>query len=157
MWRLSGIFRSVQLWVRPKNHISDYCLTTELSPDYSQAVVTADIEICNTAHKAAKDITVAFLLDGKEAVGKLKQLASGDTTHVQLNCQLQSPRLWSSEKPNLYPIAIELRDRKGNVVEHFDNHLGVKKVEIVGEVFKINGKNVKLRGVNRHEHPCATN
>lgn len=156
MWRLSGIFRSVQLWVRPKNHISDYCLTTELSPDYSQAVVTADIEICNTAHKAAKDITVAFLLDGKEAVGKLKQLASGDTTHVQLNCQLQSPRLWSSEKPNLYPIAIELRDRKGNVVEHFDSHLGVKKVEIVGEVFKINGKNVKLRGVNRHEHHPRT-
>ena len=43
MWRLSGIFRSVQLWVRPKNHISDYCLTTELSPDYSQAVVTLGI------------------------------------------------------------------------------------------------------------------
>jgi len=47
-------------------------------------------------------------------------------------------------------------DRKGNVVEHFDNHLGVKKVEIVGEVFKINGKNVKLRGVNRHEHHPRT-
>ena len=32
----------------------------------------------------------------------------------------------------------------------------MKKVEIVGEVFKINGKNVKLRGVNRHDHHPRT-
>ena len=32
----------------------------------------------------------------------------------------------------------------------------MKKVEVVGEVFKINGKNVKLRGVNRHDHHPLT-
>lgn len=31
-------------------------------------------------------------------------------------------------------------------------HLGVKRIDIVGEVFKINGRNVKFRGVNRHDH-----
>ena len=41
------------------------------------------------------------------------------------------------------------KDKKGNTIEHFDYHFGVKRVECVGEVFKINGKNVKLRGVNR--------
>ena len=29
-------------------------------------------------------------------------------------------------------------------------------MEVVGEVFKINGKNVKLRGVNRHDHHPIT-
>ena len=51
---------------------------------------------------------------------------------------------------------MELLDEKGTVIEHFDYHLGVKKVEVVGEVFKINGKNVKLRGVNRHDHHPLT-
>ena len=51
---------------------------------------------------------------------------------------------------------MELLDEKGTVIEHFDYHLGVKKVEVVGEVFKINGKNVKLRGVNRHDHHPQT-
>ena len=32
----------------------------------------------------------------------------------------------------------------------------MKRVECVGEVFKINGKNVKLRGVNRHDHHPVT-
>jgi beta-galactosidase len=51
---------------------------------------------------------------------------------------------------------VELQDKKRQVVEHFDYHLGVKRVECVGEVFKINGKNVKLRGVNRHDHHPVT-
>ncbi len=49
-----------------------------------------------------------------------------------------------------------MNDAKSSVVEHFDYHLGVKRVECVGEVFKINGKNVKLRGVNRHDHHPVT-
>ena len=32
----------------------------------------------------------------------------------------------------------------------------MKKAEVVGEVFKINGQNVKLRGVNRHDHHPKT-
>lgn len=62
----------------------------------------------------------------------------------------------TEEKPSLYPFSVELQDEKGTVIEHFDYHLGVKKVEVVGEIFKINGKNVKLRGVNRHDHHPKT-
>ncbi len=51
---------------------------------------------------------------------------------------------------------MELQDKQSQVIEHFDYHLGVKRVECVGEVFKINGKNVKLRGVNRHDHHPVT-
>ena len=152
MWRFSGIFRPVQLWVRPLAHISDYYVTATPNADYSTAVVNAEVELCNTSSKRAKGLTVALLIDGQEIKGTLRHLPANDTTHVQLACELRQPRLWSAEKPHLYPFAIELRDRRGSVIEHFDYHLGVKRIEIAGEVFKVNGKNVKFRGINRHDH-----
>ena len=156
MWRLSGIFRSVELWVRPLEHIADYHVTAVPNADFSQANVAADVAVCNTGKKKARILKVVFTINGKSIEQRMNNLAAGDTTHVRLSCQLQNPRLWSAEKPNLYPFSVELRDEKGNIIEHFDYHLGVKRVECVGEVFKINGQNVKLRGVNRHDHHPVT-
>ncbi|MBO4907175.1 MAG: beta-galactosidase [Bacteroidaceae bacterium] len=150
MWRLSGIFREVQLWVRPLVHIADYKVEAIPNNDFSQAQVTADIAICNTGKKKARNVMPVLIIDGKTIEGQLKSLPAGDTVTVRLKYQIDNPKLWSAEKPNLYPFSIELGD------EHFDNHLGVKRVECVGEVFKINGKNVKLRGVNRHDHHPVT-
>ena len=152
MWRLSGIFRPVQLWVRPLTHICDYQVTPELNDDFSLATVRASISLCNTGKKKAKGLQAVLEIDGQVLTSSLKSLAAGDTATLNLTCQIENPQLWSAEKPHLYPYSIELRDKKGQVIEHFDYHLGVKKVEIVGEVFKVNGKNVKLRGVNRHDH-----
>lgn len=156
MWRLSGIFREVQLWVRPLVHIANYHVTAVPDQDFTQANVTADITICNTSRKKARNWKGLLKIGGKTIEGRLKSLVAGDSTHIQLMYQMEHPRLWSAEKPNLYPFSVELCDAKGSVVEHFDYHLGVKRVECAGEVFKINGKNVKLRGVNRHDHHPLT-
>ena len=154
-WRLSGIFRSVQLWVRPLVHIADYHVTAEPNADYSKANVRAKIQVCNTGHKAAKKLKAVMNI-GENHRGTIPMILSGDTSTIELTCTIDNPKLWSAEKPNLYPFSVELQDAKGNTIEHFDYHLGVKKVEVVGEVFKINGKNVKLRGVNRHDHHPKT-
>ena len=156
MWRLSGIFRPVELWVRPLAHISNYQVTAEPNADYTKAEVKASISLCNTGKKTAKNLQAVLLFNGREVKGELKQLAAGDTTTLSLGYTLNHPMPWSAEKPNLYPFSVELRDAKNNIIEHFDYHLGVKKVEVIGEVFKINGKNVKLRGVNRHDHHPKT-
>jgi beta-galactosidase len=170
MWRLSGIYRPVQLWVRPLVHISDYHVTAEPNSDYSKACVRARIQVCNTGNKIAKKLKTIIHIgenhgDRHSVIRSQSSLLteepvpmilSGDTTTVTLTCTIDKPLLWSAEKPNLYPFSIELQDEKGSVIEHFDYHFGVKKVEVVGEVFKINGKNVKLRGVNRHDHHPKT-
>ena len=150
MWRLSGIFREVQLWVRPLVHIADYKVEAVPNQDFSQAAVTANIAICNTGKKKTKNLKVSLNIDGKTIEGHLKSLTAGDTTNIKLTYLIEEPLLWSAEKPYLYPFSLNLGD------EHFDNHIGVKRVECVGEVFKINGKNVKLRGVNRHDHHPVT-
>ena len=156
MWRLSGIFRSVQLWIRPLVHIADYKVQAVPNRSFSEASVTADISICNTGKQKVRDLTATLKIDGKSIGGQLESINVGDTTRMHLSYLIKNPRLWSAEKPNLYPFSIELADEKGKVIEHFDYHLGVKRVECVGEVFKINGKNVKLRGVNRHDHHPIT-
>ena len=155
MWRLSGIFREVQLWVRPLVHIADYHVTAMPNADYSQAEVKTIVSICNTSKKMAK-IRPVMIIDEITADMAEVQVNAGDTISRIFCYTLKNPRLWSAEKPNLYPFSVELEDENGNTIEHFDYHFGVKKVEVIGEVFKINGKNVKLRGVNRHDHHPTT-
>ena len=156
MWRLSGIFRSVQLWVRPLVHIADYRVKSEPNTDFTKASVTAAVKICNMGSKMSKGMGVRLNIDGKTIEGKVMDIAVGDTISASLEYTIDNPHLWSAAKPILYPFSIELLDNKGSISEHFDYHLGVKRVECVGEVFKVNGKNVKLRGVNRHDHHPRT-
>ena len=171
MWRLSGIFRSVQLWVRPLVHISDYQVTAVPNADYSKFTVNAKIAVCNTGKKTAKDLLVQLEMACPELYGvnvnpnhrnitnhRIPKLPAGDTITVELAYHYDTPpRLWSAEKPWLYPFTLQLLGTKDSMNdEAFNYHFGVKKVEVVGEVFKINGKNVKLRGVNRHDHHPKT-
>ena len=155
IWRLSGIFRPVQLWVRPLTHISDYQVTAQPSDDYGKATVRAKVSLANVGKKCAKHLKVVLHIDGHAVTSDVPVLDTNGGV-ATLQYVIDKPRLWSAEKPDLYPFSLELQDKKGRVIEHFDYHVGVKKVEVAGEVFKINGKNVKLRGVNRHDHHPRT-
>ena len=171
MWRLSGIFRSVQLWVRPLVHITDYHVEAIPNADYSDFTVKAKVSICNKGKKIAKNLLVQLQMACPELYGvninpnhrnitnhRIPKLPAGDTITIELAYHYDTPpRLWTAEKPWLYPFTLQLlgmKDSKND--EEFSYHFGVKKVEVVGEVFKINGKNVKLRGVNRHDHHPKT-
>ena len=171
MWRLSGIFREVQLWVRPLVHITDYKVEAVPNADFSKFTVKAKVSVCNTGKKTAKNLLAQLQIACPELNGvnvnpshhnvtncRIPKLRAGDTITVELIFPYETARyLWSAEKPWLYPYTVQLlgsKDCKDD--EHFENHFGVKRVECVGEVFKINGKNVKLRGVNRHDHHPVT-
>lgn len=145
MWRLSGIFRPVQLWVRPLVHIADYSLTGDPDGNF-----TITMKVCNTGKKTAKRIPVTVYLGDKKMSHKISKIVRGDTIVETMRTRFDNIHLWSAHDPYLYPVSIDVGE------EHFDNHYGFKKVEIVGEVLKINGKNVKLRGVNRHDHHPRT-
>ena len=155
MWRLSGIFREVQLWVRPLVHIADYRVHAEPAADYSRADVRAVIAVSNAGRRRGA-VEAVLTIDGKTVRERVRAINGGDTVRVSLACVIDKPRLWSAEKPHLYPFSVELLDGRRRLIEHFDYHLGVRRVECVGEVFKVNGRNVKLRGVNRHDHHPVT-
>lgn len=157
MWRLSGIFRPVQLWVRPLVHIADYKLITKPMLSRQRGEVwrgsfEAFVKVCNTGKKAVKDVPVSVHVGGLDVKldETIPMIAAGDTVEVALRTIIDRIHPWSAHDPYLYPVSI---DAAG---EHFDYQTGFKQVEIEGEVLKINGKNVKLRGVNRHDHHPVT-
>ncbi len=164
MWRFSGIFRSVELWIRPETHIQDYTLTAAPSADFQTADFKAQFALRNLSERTADNLSLSLRLTGEDAAGRPieKQLqsqvdpvAADSTATVALAAPLENPRLWSAEKPYLYDVAITLS--QGDVaLESFRYHLGVRRIEVQGEVFLINGEPVKLKGVNRHEHHPRT-
>ena len=164
-WRLSGIFRPVKLWKRPLQHISDYRISLIPSADFSSADLNVDVELANMGTLKSDNLTVRVSLQGKNADGKeineilsnsSNSIKAGDTISLNMSGVLEHPLIWSAEKPNLYECLIELLDSKGNVVESFVQNTGVRRIENRGEVMYINGKPVKLRGVNRHDHHPRT-
>lgn len=164
-WRLSGIFRPVKLWKRPLQHISDYRISLIPSADFSSADLNVDVELANMSPLKSDNLTVRVSLQGKNADGKeineilsnsSNSIKAGDTISLNMSGVLEHPLIWSAEKPNLYECLIELLDSKGNVVESFVQNTGVRRIENRGEVMYINGKPVKLRGVNRHDHHPRT-
>jgi len=162
MWRLNGIFRSVDLWTRPEVHISDYVITSIPDKDFANAEAALNFQIDNLSKKGAKNIDIKVTISGKDNRGAavsytetktIKKLDTGGKTSVDFLLNIAKPALWSSEKPNLYDVDIVLSS-KGVELEHFVNHLGVRRIDHEGELVYYNGEAIKIKGVNRHEfHP----
>lgn len=160
MWRFSGIFRPVELWVRPQTNIRDYRVVAIPSEDFSRAILNADFVIRNQSSKTVKGLKVEAKISHKGA--DVRSMVSEDVVLepmqekvVNLATILDNPLLWSAEKPQLYDVEILLKQR-GKVLERLYCHTGVRRVEVKGEVLYINGEKVKFKGVNRHEHHPRT-
>lgn len=141
MFRLSGMFRDVFVLLRDKVHIKDVFLKPILSDDFTQGTLEADISLSGSA-----EVSYSLYAPG----GTLTATGSVKVTENQTLtlADVYTPALWSDESPALYRLQITC----GN--EHFTFYLGFRKIEIKGKVLYINGKAVKLKGVNRHDsHP----
>ncbi|KAK7368714.1 hypothetical protein VNO80_10743 [Phaseolus coccineus] len=69
-----------------------------------------------------------------------------------LTRKLQSPKLWSAEKPYLYTLVVVLKGQYGRVVDCESCPVGFRKVSKAHKQLLVNGHVVVIRGVNRHEH-----
>ena len=165
MWRLSGIFRDVDLISRPKTFIRDFTVQAEPNKNFTSASVNIEIDIENKTDKPLKDFTVEASVSGFSVTEELVDMVLQKNVSViepqsggltELNTTIENPRLWSAETPHLYELQIKLKNGQDKVVETINWRFGVRKIEILGEVFYVNGKAVKLKGVNRHEHHPRT-
>ncbi|WP_308365654.1 MULTISPECIES: glycoside hydrolase family 2 TIM barrel-domain containing protein [unclassified Microbulbifer] len=165
MWRLSGIFRDVDLMARPKSFIRDFSVTAEPDSAFSNALVDIRLNIENRSDLNLKGLTVEATLSGHSAKEELIDVEiSKDTGFlpkrsenvVELSTRIERPRLWSAETPYLYRLQLKLKNSSKEVLETINWKFGVRKIEVRGEVFYVNGKPIKLKGVNRHEHHPRT-
>ena len=134
-FRYSGIFRDVYLLGRPRGHLRDYRVVTRLTDDMRDA----DVEVTLDMNDPETAVVTLFDPDGRE-VGRVRPDADGKAT-----IPLHRPVLWNAESPELYRLMIEAA---GEVI---GDTVGVRRAEIVEGVFRLNGRAIKLRGVNRHD------
>ena len=163
MWRLSGIFRDVDLIARPKTFISDFFVKAMPSATFDSADIAIDLSVDNRSVKDVRGLHIDAEVSGFSAqgdmvdlsfTGKVAVVQKTKQTSVGLKSLIKSPRLWSAETPNLYHLILKLKNDKNELVDKAECYFGVRKVEIRGDVFYVNGKAIKLKGVNRHEqHP----
>lgn len=177
MFRLSGIFRNVALYSTPKVQIRDLQVFPDLENNYKDGKITVKAEVRNYDKKAAKDYTISYSLyenklysdengpvGGVSASAKVKAVATGTIVAADIaELRLSNPKKWSAEHPYRYTLVAQLKDKKGKVVETVSTYMGFAKVELketkaeddefglAGKYFYVNGKTVKLKGVNRHE------
>ena len=72
---------------------------------------------------------------------------------ICLSLPVEAPHQWTAETPYLYSLKVELLEKEA-VTHTRMERVGFRQISTDGGVFRINGQEVKLRGVNRHdEHP----
>lgn len=158
MWWLSGIFRDVWLLAHPREYIEDVVARTYLEDgnrrgrlEVHVVVAGMDAGICSDGVVEAVLLTAGGAIVGAAQEPVAKNSSSGART---LRIDVEQPRLWSAEEPNLYTLLAILRSQSGEVIEVVPMRIGFRMVQIVDGIFTVNGVPVKLKGVNRHEfHP----
>ncbi|MBO4459006.1 MAG: DUF4981 domain-containing protein [Butyrivibrio sp.] len=141
--RFSGLFRDVWLYTFPEVHIKDMRVRTHLSPDFK----SGKLELVLAATQGGRIRVV--LSDGvRNIIDKSEDL----DTETKLEYEVDSPDLWSAEKPNLYDLLIEVYDSAKKLTEVVRERVGFRTIAIGDDgVMRINGKRIVFRGVNRHE------
>ena len=162
-WRLSGIFRDVNLLVRPKTIIADFSVQTDLDENYENAVLKLGAYVKNFGAQAIHAHQLVFTLyDAKNLIAAdpisqlIGTLEASKETAVRLSLPISNPAKWSAEIPYLYTLTIQLMNSDGKVLEAVSQKVGFRDVKIKGGQLLVNGKAITIKGVNRHEFDPET-
>lgn len=150
-----GIQRDVELIVTDHLRIETvYYTTAAITPD---AEVNARIQVRNdTGRDEEANVRIRLLHEsGQEAVSAetlVRIKAGGSSEAVVKLGPIKAARLWDPDHPNRYAAIAEVR-RGGSVVDRQRTWIGIRQIEwSTGDgMFHINGRRLKLRGMNRHQ------
>lgn len=141
-YRFSGIYRDVYLYTVPDVHIRD--LRVRAIPD--RTLSKGIIEICTeTWGRGIARICLAY--EGKVCLENETELAGKNTW----SWEIDDPKLWSAEKPNLYDLTIKVWNADKDLCEVIPEKVGFRRFEMKGNIMMLNGKRIVFKGVNRHE------
>ncbi|HEX8428728.1 glycoside hydrolase family 2 protein [Hymenobacter sp.] len=161
----SGLYRSVQLLVQDKVHVSDAVAANRtaggglllhyenVSPQ--SATLRLQAEVQNDAAQAQTVQVRATLLDEKgQEVSRIQNeaagIGAGAFERVDQVLNIANPKLWSPEQPYLYRLVVEVL-REGAVVDRQELQTGIRTIRFATDGFYLNGQKLRLRGTNRHQ------
>ena len=169
-WRFGGIHRDVLLYHTPDVRLRDVTVRTTNDTDTWTLAVNPQFSVYR-GETAEGYRLVANLLDAGRLVGcdtiavdevlDLQHKASrmnewysqrGYRKFSRMEMKVSNPRLWTAEHPNLYTLNLQLQRADGTIVEQTEQQVGFRDIKIARGQLLINGKAIKIRGINRHEH-----
>ncbi len=136
-WRLSGIFRDVMLLSFGETAICDVKADASLDSDLTTGLLQLRVKA-----RGAQEVQVR-LMDGDSVMLE----AAVPVVGGKASARYAFPRVeaWTAETPRLYDLYVSVPGQ----CEHL--RIGMRRVDIIGGVFCVNGRPVKLKGVNRHD------
>ena len=137
-WAPNGIFRDVTLLAVPNTHLKDLTIQTK---NTGEVIVKTDIANANRSTVVQHEI---FDARGNRIAGGTGELMS-----------VVEPRLWTAETPYLYVLKTTL-SQKGKTFQTFEHKFGFREVSVEGNILKLNGQPIKLRGVTSHSTDPVT-
>ena len=169
MWWLSGLPRSVTLWTAPQVHLADVRFRSDLDTDHTACdiMVTAQLGVGNRSVPTAPAEPTDESPYGDHQVRITLSTPAGDVIATatgapdaeggfRLRTSVATIRLWWAEDPYLHTLDVDLLDGDANVVHHHRESVGVRSVKIANGRLLVNGREVEIRGVNRHDHDPDT-
>jgi len=142
-WATMGIFRDVTLMAVPKIHLSDLTVTTKMNGE-----VTVKAEIANATRNTSVE---CFIMSNEELVISSceNRIGLDSAFNHSLLIPNDSLHLWTAETPYLYTLRVQVKE-KGKTLQTFTQKIGIREISIDGNILKLNGQPIKLRGVNAH-------
>ncbi|CAJ2230992.1 beta-glucuronidase [Companilactobacillus paralimentarius] len=133
-YNYSGIQRNVWLLSIPVNSIQDYSTNIKLYEDYADIDYKVESDI--------GDINVELFDERGHGVSSTK----GNNGVLKVH----NPNLWKIRNAYLYTIRISLV-KNNEVVDQYENKLGIRTVQVKDSRILINGEPVYLKGFGKHE------
>ena len=146
---VGGIMRGVALYVLPKVYVSMLRAVPAFDSQFRHATLTIAYALSGLAGAAT---LTARLLDpmGAVAAEKTLQPVHPDGFCGDDSLSVCDPLPWDAEHPWLYTLCLRL-ESGGQIAQEVRLRVGLRQIHRAGSRLYVNGQEVKLRGVCRHE------
>jgi len=142
-----GIYRDVALRIVPQTFIENvFAKPVDVLGSGRRLQVRCFLE--NNA--GSRNVKVE-LLDGSRVVdAKEADVAAGSSNVEVTLTNLGAVQLWELDRPKLYDVRVTLIEN-GRNVDEYKTRTGFREARFTPDGFFLNGKHLKLRGLNRHQ------
>lgn len=145
-----GILHSVWLYLLPKTYISMLHMSVSLDEKYENAVLTTDYSVKAALGGCIAEGTLLDPFGMPVPEGAFCHEISGTEADQRVSAEIPAPLLWDAEHPWLYTMRLRIC-RSGAVLETVEKKFGFRQIERRANQVFVNGREVKLHGVCRHE------
>ena len=152
----SGIYRNVYLVTTNPIHMPLWGVSfTTPKVDTNNAQVQVNVSIVNNTKSNATVKAICNLSDGKGWSTRHESLqihiGIGDTSIAKLQFNVNNPKLWSVDKPNLYQLEVTIV-QDGQIIDECQQRVGFRSFRFdPNNGFFLNGQNIKIKGVCLHD------